>query len=241
MTEEYRLVIRIKNNLLYTKMKARGIETQAELARVVDSSPVDIGEIANLKVGAYSASGKLTASAKRLCDYFGCLPEDIFPAEVLYEGIPQNVVERGVSSLQIARQIQQDGLDPAHLLEDKIPTQVVPQLMKRLKPREQRVITGRFFEGKTSEELSKELNISASRVRQMERDALWKLKSVVIAAPGDLYLNHDSTPAGQATALLDSIAHEKAKKLKKVRLLDAMDRKKEEILMRRILRAKARL
>jgi len=173
---DYRLIIRVKNNLLHEQMLDKGIRTQSELARVCDVSATEVGKIANLKVGAYNADGKLSNAVSKLCDYFGCLPEDVFPSEVLHVGIPGNVVERVVSSKEVANYLESQTYDPISLLDDESSNEYIRNEIKRLTPRQQRVVTARFFEDKTLDEVGDELGLSGARVREIQSQALRRLR-----------------------------------------------------------------
>ncbi len=175
---EYRLIIRVKNNLLHTLMVDSGIANQAELARAVGLAPSVIGLVANLKVGAFNADGTPSKATSVLCDYFGCLPEDIYPREVLHTGIPKNVIERVVSSQEVAKHLQQQAADPAVMLEEKIDGTYLLQQIARLTKRQQEVIKGRFFEDKTLAELGERFGVSRTRINDIERKALNKLRGM---------------------------------------------------------------
>jgi len=201
--EDYRLIIRVKNNLLYTKMVEHGFDTQSELARVTGLSAGIIGEIANLKIGAFNADGKQSKATQALCDYFGCLPEDIYPPEVLHVGIPKNVIERVVSSQEVAGYLKQQEIDPAYQLENSVDNDFLKQQINRLTPREQKVIKARFYDDKTLQDVGSELGVSGTRIREIEAKALRRLRHVMKYLP-DGYDNSDTSPSGLATTLADA-------------------------------------
>lgn len=176
---DYRLIIRVKNNLLHRQMVAAGISTQSELARVTGLGPNVIGDIANLKIGAFNANGKPSKATQALCEYFGCLPEDIYPKEVLHVGIPGNVVERFVSSEEVSRYIQQDNADPAYLLEEISDSEFFQREISRLTSREQLVVRMRYYENAVYDEIGEILGVTGETVRQIERRAIEKIKGNV--------------------------------------------------------------
>lgn len=201
---EYRLVIRVKNNMLQSLMESKGIESQSELARAIGACSRSISEVANLKVGAFNADGEPSSVTKKLCSFFGCLPEDIYPREVLTVGIPSNVVERIVSSKEVAKYLQQTETDPAFQLENTIDSEFIRQQIDRLRPRWQHVIRARYFEDKTLAEIGRELGVTQARVRQMEMEALRKMREIVKhEAKED---TQDSSAAGLATRLANAAA-----------------------------------
>ena len=203
---DYRLIIRVKNNLLHTLMQEKGIETQAELARVAGLTAVTIGEIANLKVGAFNADGRPSKATEKLCAYFGCLPEDIYPPEVLHVGIPSNVIERIVSSEEVTRYLKQSEIDPALQLENMVDSEFIKQQLNRLTPRQRQVIELRFYQGKTFEEVGRDLGITGWRASQIQADAIRKLQHILRYEADDYDL--DSTAAGLATRLANAVKKE---------------------------------
>lgn len=205
---DYRLIIRVKNNLLLKLMNDNGIETQSELARVVGVQPTMIGNIANLKIGAFNADGRPSKITEKLCEYFGCLPEDIYPPEVLHVGIPNNVLERVVSSEEVSRYLQQVEIDPAFQLENMVDSKFLKQQLSRLTPWQQKVIEALFFEGKSVEDVGRDFDISRTRVCQIRELALKKLQRILTHESGDHDL--DSTAAGLATRLADAVKNENA-------------------------------
>ncbi len=201
--EDYRLIIRVKNNLLYMKMVEAGFESQSELARATGLAPKTIGEIANLKIGAFNADGRPSKATQKLCDYFGCLPEDIYPPEVLHVGIPKNVVERVISSQEVAGYLKQQEIDPAYQLENCADNKFLKQQINRLTPRQQKVIKARFFDDRTLNNVGNELGVSRDRIRQIEAQALRKLRKVLKYLPSD-YDASDTSLSGLATTLADA-------------------------------------
>lgn len=207
---DYRLVIRVKNNLLHTLMKEKGIETQAELARAAGLHPGAVGDIANLKIGAFYADGRPSNATEKLCEYFGCLPEDIYPAEVLYTGIPSNVIERAISSGEVAKYLQQTESDPAFQLENMIDSEFIRDQLNRLTPRQKQVVEARFFDEKNITETASDIGVTSARVRAIEDKAIERLQQLLKHESGEH--NSDSTAAGLATRFANAVKNENTAK-----------------------------
>lgn len=219
--DEYRLVIRVKNNLLFQLMKKQGIKSQAELARAAGLEPTRVGEVANLRAGAFNADGTLCKAATRLCEFFGCLPEDIYPPEVLAVGLPNNVVERVVGSEEVSRYLLQAQADPVHAIEDQQVTSKIKELFDTLRPREQKLLECRFLQGLTLAETGRMLGITGGRVQQMELHALRKLRKYASVGPEDY---GSETPIDMLTKLLESREYLRKKKEEK----EAADKERKE-------------
>ena len=51
------------------------------------------------------------------------------------------------------------------------------EAMKKLSPREQHILTMRFFEGKTQMEVAQEIGISQAQVSRLEKNALKSMRN----------------------------------------------------------------
>jgi RNA polymerase primary sigma factor len=66
--------------------------------------------------------------------------------------------------------------DPAEVAQDREIAAKLTQLIRELSPREELVITARFVEGKTLEEVGQRFQLTRERIRQIEEKALAKLR-----------------------------------------------------------------
>jgi RNA polymerase sigma factor (sigma-70 family) len=177
---DYRLIVKVKNNLLYELMNRNEIKTQSELARAIGASPTDVGKVANLRVGAFNADGEPSKITKQMCEYFCCFPEEIYPPEVLHVGLPKNIIEKVVSSEEVAKYLTQQELNPMFLIEkESINDYMNNIIIKKLNTQQQKVIKMRFFEGSTLEEAANKLDLTRERIRQIEKKAVRKLKEII--------------------------------------------------------------
>ena len=208
---DYRLIIKVKNNLIYGLMKDRGIETQNALARATGLHPSTVGEVANLKVGAFARNGQPLRATQVLCDFFGCLPEEIFPPEVLYSGIQSNVVERYVSSNEVAEHLGVDDItveskqieaNPYVIFETNGLDIVLDQALNLITERQKRILTALYIEEKTLREVGREFEVTGDRIRNIRDDAFRKLREII--SEGSEY-DGDTTMSGMITRLASAI------------------------------------
>lgn len=86
-----------------------------------------------------------------------------------------------------------DGADVADAAERALLSDAIRQLLDHLSPREQRILRLRFGLGgeapRTLEEVAAEFGISHERVRQLERQALRKLRPIALYRLGEYALN----------------------------------------------------
>jgi DNA-binding XRE family transcriptional regulator len=143
--KDYRLEIKIKNNYLFTKMQEYGIKNAVQLARAVDSNSTTVGKYLNLTNPPYTKKGELKELAKKLCDFFSCSVEELFPAEHLENALDKNIVvtEKNKHELLPSRMLETN--DPSIALMEEEVTQGVDYLVsKLLNDREQKVIALSF-------------------------------------------------------------------------------------------------
>ena len=83
---------------------------------------------------------------------------------------------RGGEAISYALLKVKSGYNPAEVAEDREIAAKLTQLIRELSPREELVITARFVEGKTLEEVGQRFQLTRERIRQIEAKALRKLK-----------------------------------------------------------------
>jgi RNA polymerase sigma factor (sigma-70 family) len=179
--KDYRLEIKIKNNYLYEKMQEYGISTASELARVVGLGPSVIGDILNLKVTPYTNKGTVRSSIQCLCDFFSCNPEDLFPAQHIFDPL---TVNQGAIQANIGELMSSNLLESAHnpdlLVEITEQKEAIEKTLDQLTLREKKVLELRFGLGEEAECTLKEvvikLGVKAELIRQIEAKALRKLR-----------------------------------------------------------------
>jgi RNA polymerase sigma factor (sigma-70 family) len=179
--KDYRLEIKIKNNYLYEKMQEQGISTAAELARVVGLGPSVIGDILNLKVTPYTNKGTVRSSIQSLCDFFSCNPEDLFPAQHIFDPL---TVNQGAIQANIGELMSSNLLESAHnpdlLVEITEQKEALEKTLDQLTLREKKVLEVRYGLGDeeacTLKEAGIKFGVRAERIRQIEAKALRKLR-----------------------------------------------------------------
>ncbi len=174
---DYQITIRVKNQRLIDLMDQAGIPSVAELSRQSQLNQMALGRIANLKTGAFSAKGEVLSSVSTLCEFFGCIPEDLFPAEVLYQGLNTNNIVLELSYQEIQNQVLESDLNPENLVSLVKDAEFLESLMSsRLSDRENRVVRSRFVDEKTLAAIGNEHDISKERVRQILAKSLRKMR-----------------------------------------------------------------
>jgi len=182
MTKDYLLTLKIQNNFLWRLMQERGLHTAAELSRATGVSPTSIGRVFNLQTPAYGKSGEIYRDVQKLCDFFVCGVEDLFPEQHVRESLPVNkkILEVDMRQL-IPSHLLQGTVDPANavLLNDNA-SRLRDKMTEFLTANERTVLTLHWGLDNEQEhsltEIAEELNLSPSRVQQIEAKAMRKLR-----------------------------------------------------------------
>ena len=186
--KDYALHIKIKNNYLLTMMKQHDITTAAELSRVSGVDQNGIGSILNLKTPAYTTKGEMVSDVRKLCDFFHCTPDDIFPERHLQESLPVNKVFMEANAEDLvpvyARLGSQDPLDL--LLEEEqaqLEHDALAYAASTITPIQRAVLEFRYgvgpdpSEGFTQTQTAEIMGLSKTRIGQIEDKALTRLRN----------------------------------------------------------------
>ena len=183
--KDYALQIKIKNNYLLQMMKRRDLTTVAELSRQCGVNQSTLGSLLSLQTPAYGSSGKLAPCVTKLCEFFDCLPEDLFPEQHLQETLPINkvLIEANAEDL-IPLSMRLASQDPLDLLmqeeEEELTTSRVAEAVAGLRLRDRVILKHRYGldsdSPETLQEVAERLAISAPRVRQLESRGLRSLR-----------------------------------------------------------------
>ncbi len=179
--KDYRVEIKIKNNLLYRAMIEEGFETAAELSRASGTSNSDVGAALALKKTLFGKKGEVRLVYQKLSVTLKRLPEDLVPEAHHHHALKKN---KGA--------IEADIGDISYLLPPSAPDQLcienqmkekINEALGKLTGRQQRVLEMRFGLKEHAPhilaEVAKKEGLSLERVRQIEKKALIVLKNKV--------------------------------------------------------------
>lgn len=186
-TDEYRVDLKVRNNLLLSAIEKAGYENAAQFARAAGLDNSYVGDMLNLKRTPLTKDGDFTPRAKKIADFLGVLPEDLWSPEQLQLVLPTNKSHFSLSHkelvLTLARQTGEllDAPEPDAGLNDADRKRVVDELLDSLPPRAAKVLRLRFGidspQEHTLEEVGAIFDVGKERIRQIEAQALRKLKS----------------------------------------------------------------
>jgi RNA polymerase sigma factor (sigma-70 family) len=198
MVKELRVEMKVRNNLILTRMEELGIPTVAELCRRMGVTSQDkVGRIINLKDSPLKDDPENEADrwkpiAHQLAEFFDVAgPEDLFPEAIqglkiapdtqFFAEVNPQELRRLAGSKVAPALLQGEQEEPDKALEKKEILEAIERGLKTLTPREQKVLRLRFGldDGRewTLKEVAVEIGLmSREHVRKIEMKALRKLR-----------------------------------------------------------------
>lgn len=176
--KDYRIEIKVKNNLLWNAMQKKGIKNAAQLARVTGLAPGTVGDYLNLKENVYDRYGNYKNSFESICNYFNMMPVDLYPEERMSDPLLKNTGSVEVSGAEL-KQLSGVEADPLALIHQEQVQDAVHKLIDRFTPRQAKVIKMKHgINGKehTYQEIGDELGVCANRARQIHETVLRRMR-----------------------------------------------------------------
>jgi len=189
MTEEYKLEIKVKNNLILSKLKQKGYDSIPKFCKDHDICYTSISKFINLSQSPLSAkNGDWRPVILKFCDALQCSPDQIFTEQQKHcTGVTRREVL--ISEAEIKNYLEHISNDQYLLpLEDQIDKEKLEnklenkmnEVLDTLTQIEKKVLHMRFGinmnTDHTLEQTGKEIGVSKERIRQIEDNALRKLR-----------------------------------------------------------------
>jgi len=176
--KDYRVELKVKNNLLASAMERKGIASAAELARQSGIHQAYIGRYLNLQESIYDFRGEYRPQFMKLCEFFNLMPDELYPEAQMSEPLKTNKKTIEADAHELVR-LEADALDPAQIIELGSRREAILGMLGSLTKRESDVVSLRLgFEGgeHTWEQIGNIYGVSKERVRQIYGKALRKLR-----------------------------------------------------------------
>jgi DNA-directed RNA polymerase sigma subunit (sigma70/sigma32) len=176
--KDYRIELKVKNNLLWQAMQSRGINNAAHLSREVRLKPALIGRYLNLKENVYDRKGNYKESFQKICDYFNMMPADLYPLERMNDPLLNNKGAVEVSEVEL-KQLGGVESDPVALMHQEQVQEAVHRLIDLITPREAKVVKMRAgIDGRehTFQEIGDELGVCMQRAREIHARAFRRMR-----------------------------------------------------------------
>ena len=182
--KEFRIEIKIKNNVFLLKMEKAGYKTVGEFCMINNISR-HLGDYINLKKSHLNVEGDFHLIVKKCADLLNCAPEDLFSESQLYLELKSNKRTVVISNAEMKFMLD-SGKDDQKLIEQIIDDEKKDVFLKQaldcLSPREQKIISMRFglndyCREHTLEEVGLELGVNRERVSQIVARALRHIRN----------------------------------------------------------------
>jgi len=207
--KDYRIEVKVKNNILYKLMKSKGIETVAELARLSGVYNLAIYNYMNLKEIPYSNAkqskeGEFKQTVLKLAEFLNVTPYEMFPVQHLAKPLFTNKAESELTLEEINQYILPGGDKP--LLEDGLyePEQIifedekkdaVTNLLKTLSQSEETVMRlhyGLDSPSMSFKEIGEQMENRSSHGKRKGKKGISKSRVRQIFLTAERKLNHPS-------------------------------------------------
>ena len=177
--KDYRVEIKVKNNLLASAMDRKGITSAAELSRQSGITYNQACRYLNLQESIYDYRWEYRPQFVQLCEFFNLMPSELYPEAQMSEPLKTNkkTIEANVNELV---RLEADTLDPAKIIELDLKHDAVRSMLGSLTKREADVVSLRLgFEGEehTWQQIGDVYGVSNERVRQVYGKALRKMRN----------------------------------------------------------------
>jgi hypothetical protein len=180
--KEFRVEVRVKNNLLYRAIDAAGFDSVAAFSRHIGVNNTVVGAYMNLQLPPISARG-WRPSAIKIANALKAMPEDLFPADYLRDAIKQHKVVREYSADEIEGVMKIAQETPEQLMIQSDALSTLDGAIGSLPERYQTVIRMRFgLDGHrehTLDEVATAFGVTRERIRQVEWKAIRMLRNPV--------------------------------------------------------------
>ena len=176
--KDYRIEVKIKNNLLWQAMQSKGIKNAAHLSRETGVTQTVVGRYLNLVEKVYDRQGNYKQSFQKICDYFNMMPAELYPEERMIQPLENNkrVMEANAAELL---QLGSRESDPTEVIRLEQRAEAVHKLLDLLSEREALVVnlrSGMDGDPHTLEEIGALIGKSRERVRQIYDKAMRKMR-----------------------------------------------------------------
>jgi len=196
--KDFDVTVKLRNNHLVERREALGLSAP-QLAVALGIGYGQYLDLENMQASPMSKRyrGEMRPSAQRICDFFGVLPEELWPEQVLK--VRRSVLRRKLDYGQMAL-MASDDMRARRLLPDaavekmEAVRDVQIAVARILDPKDRSVIKERFGldggEWHTLHEIGEKMGVTGQRVRQREEKALRQLRYSGRSAPLRDFADH---------------------------------------------------
>lgn len=174
---DYRLKITVRNARLLRAIESSGHKPGEKFAKAAGVSYVSVLlPYLNLTRSPVDENGLLRGDAWDLCDFLGASPSDLW-ADSQLEPLQKNysstdLDDYELESLFLGRSID----DPMELASKSEAARILGDTLNTLTTRESEVVQELYMKDKTLSEAGEAMDVTRGRIRQLEANAMRKLR-----------------------------------------------------------------
>lgn len=185
MTDEFRVKVTVRNNLILAAVEALGYKGHGSIARFCEYAGLtgtEFSALVSFRTTPINAEGEFRVSAKRLMEALGAAPSDLWTDRQLTLSLAKNSAEATANAEQIQAVLASQYDDamtlpsPEVACGDGMTRRLVTEVLEKLSPRQHKVLALRFgLEGTpehTLQEVAEIMGVTRERVRQIECTAI---------------------------------------------------------------------
>jgi transcriptional regulator with XRE-family HTH domain len=162
---DYAVKITIKNGRILSRMRARGIESLAELARQAGISYQRLTEIVSLKRRPVGRWGKWAAGLEDVAGVLQCDVEDLFSDAQREMALQRNSGEVYMDEPEVMA-LTTGNTERAYFIKTE-----AQRLLDALPNERAKSVVMRHMNGETYDEIARDMSVTPERIRQIEQKA----------------------------------------------------------------------
>ena len=183
--EEYRIDVKVRNNIILDKIEKCGYKTLGEFCRInnIMRYTSSLGSIINMKESPMQTNGKFKQCIIYAANLLGCAPEDFFTDIQINTILKSNKrsIKVNEAEMNFILENKKENKLLENIIEDEQRDVAIENALNTLNPREKKILEMRMGMGEyghehTLKEVGELSGLSAPRVRQIEAKALRKLR-----------------------------------------------------------------
>jgi transcriptional regulator with XRE-family HTH domain len=180
MGADYAVKVSVRNGRILSRMKALGIESQAELARRAGIPATTLNAIICLRTPPLGRRGQWIDGVEDVAGALGCDPEDLFTERQLTLAVKTNSSEVYMDEPTVAALASGD-------METSAWASIEAQrLLEAVPTKRARDVVMRRAEGETYDEIAADYRVGRERIRQIEMKALRQMKARAARNDGEV-------------------------------------------------------
>lgn len=189
MTQEYRVKVTVRNNLLLSAVEAAGYVGHGSIGRFCADAGIDASQfssLASFRTSPITKDGDFSVHAKAVMEALGAAPSDLWTDEQLYMKIGKNSSTFSAGQAEVMALLEwreNAAVDPEGAAADSMLRRAIAASIEKLPRGDQNVLRMRFgldgVDERTLEECGFALGVTRERVRQIEARALRRLRTQI--------------------------------------------------------------